>query len=617
MDKPAGWTSHDVVARMRKIYGLRRVGHAGTLDPDATGVLLVGLGRATRLLRFLTETGKVYRGEVAFGVATDTLDAAGTETARAAMPAVTADQLEAVIPRFLGTIDQIPPMVSAIKVDGRRLHELARQGEVVERAPRPVRIDRIEVEAFSAGEYPPGPAAGRVRQRHLHPEPRRRPRGGPRGLRPPGLAASPAGRPLPGRGGPHPRGDRRLPREGPAAAGRGGPAPDPRRRRRGDRPGRLPRRGLPGHRPRREPTPGRWPSSAPTAGSSPSTRRAGRRPGRSWSSTGGLSGPMHVVTSLDACPDPPAGSVVTIGAFDGVHLGHQALLRLVREQAAERGLPPPSSPSTVTRPRSCGRVGPQAPDRPGPEAGAARGDRPRRPRRRPHLRRDPPPGVGRGLRHRGPRRLPPAPGWWWSAPTSTSGTAAAATWPCWSGWAATSASRSSGSTSSAPNDGRDAKTPVTYSSTLVRQRLARRRRAGRGRDPGPGPRGAGHGGRRGPPGPRAGLPDRQRRRPGGDLPPGGGHLRRHLHRRPTAWPGRRPSPSAAARPSTPTRPYLLLEAYLLDFSGDLYGQPASVGFVDRIRSEERFDSVEALVEAMHRDVEAARRLLEPGAGARA
>ena len=154
VDKPAGWTSHDVVARMRKIYGLRRVGHAGTLDPDATGVLLVGLGRATRLLRFLTETGKVYRGEVAFGVATDTLDAAGAETARNPMPAVTAADLDGVIPRFLGHIEQIPPMVSAIKVDGRRLHERARQGEVVERAPRPVRIDRIEVEGFSAGEFP-------------------------------------------------------------------------------------------------------------------------------------------------------------------------------------------------------------------------------------------------------------------------------------------------------------------------------------------------------------------------------------------------------------------------------------------------------------------------------
>jgi len=154
VDKPAGWTSHDVVSRLRRIYGQRRVGHAGTLDPDATGVLLVGLGRATRLLRFLTETAKIYRGEVAFGVATDTLDAAGTETGRQAMPEVTREALEAVVPRFLGSIAQVPPMVSAIKVDGRRLHERARAGEVIERAPRTVRIDRIEVEAFTPGEYP-------------------------------------------------------------------------------------------------------------------------------------------------------------------------------------------------------------------------------------------------------------------------------------------------------------------------------------------------------------------------------------------------------------------------------------------------------------------------------
>ena len=154
VDKPAGLTSHDVVARLRRIYGLRRVGHAGTLDPDATSVLLVGLGRTTRLLRFLTETGKVYRGEVSFGVATDTLDAAGTETARQPMPALTAGALEAVLPRFLGTIAQIPPMVSAVKVEGRRLHERARAGEVVERAPRTVRIDRIEVERFAPGEFP-------------------------------------------------------------------------------------------------------------------------------------------------------------------------------------------------------------------------------------------------------------------------------------------------------------------------------------------------------------------------------------------------------------------------------------------------------------------------------
>jgi tRNA pseudouridine55 synthase len=153
VDKPAGWTSHDVVARLRRVYGIRRVGHAGTLDPDATGVLLVGIGRVTRLLRFLSEAGKVYRGEVAFGVATDTLDAAGAVTARQPMPLQRAD-LEAAVPGFVGEIEQIPPMVSAVKVGGRRLHELARRGEEVARAPRMVHIDRIEVEAFTPGDFP-------------------------------------------------------------------------------------------------------------------------------------------------------------------------------------------------------------------------------------------------------------------------------------------------------------------------------------------------------------------------------------------------------------------------------------------------------------------------------
>src|SRR6267154_6654563 len=93
VDKPAGCTSHDVVAKLRRIYGLRRVGHAGTLDPDATGVLLVGLGRITRLLRFLQEAGKEYRGRVVFGVATDTLDASGAVLERAEM-SITREQLE-------------------------------------------------------------------------------------------------------------------------------------------------------------------------------------------------------------------------------------------------------------------------------------------------------------------------------------------------------------------------------------------------------------------------------------------------------------------------------------------------------------------------------------------
>ena len=153
VDKPPGCTSHDVVAKLRRIYGLRRIGHAGTLDPDATGVLLVGLGRATRLLRFLQGADKTYRSTIRFGVATTTLDAAGEVLDRAAMP-ISREQLERVTRCFVGEIDQIPPMVSAIKIDGRRLHELARAGQEVERAPRRVRIERVEVEAFEPGPYP-------------------------------------------------------------------------------------------------------------------------------------------------------------------------------------------------------------------------------------------------------------------------------------------------------------------------------------------------------------------------------------------------------------------------------------------------------------------------------
>ena len=153
VDKPAGFTSHDVVAKLRGIYRQRRVGHAGTLDPDATGVLLVGLGRVTRLLRYLQDTSKAYRGVVAFGVATDTLDAAGSVLERRPMP-VSADDLRAAAARFVGDIQQVPPMVSALKVGGKRLHELARAGEEVERPPRPVHIARLDVEDFEPGPYP-------------------------------------------------------------------------------------------------------------------------------------------------------------------------------------------------------------------------------------------------------------------------------------------------------------------------------------------------------------------------------------------------------------------------------------------------------------------------------
>lgn len=148
VDKPAGVTSHDVVGMLRRRFGERQVGHAGTLDPDATGVLLVGVGRSTRLLRFLTDLGKTYTGEVVFGASTDTLDAAGKVTATFDMSGLTLPQVQAAVSEHLtGHIMQVPPMVSAVKIDGRRLHELARQGIEVERPARPVTIGRFDVSA--------------------------------------------------------------------------------------------------------------------------------------------------------------------------------------------------------------------------------------------------------------------------------------------------------------------------------------------------------------------------------------------------------------------------------------------------------------------------------------
>ncbi len=134
VDKEAGWTSHDVVARCRRIFGQRRVGHAGTLDPDATGVLLVGLGRATRLMRFLTALPKTYTTDIVLGSATSTLDASGEVLATYDMSHVTPEAVAAVAAELTGEIEQVPPMVSAVKVGGRRLHELARQGIEVERS---------------------------------------------------------------------------------------------------------------------------------------------------------------------------------------------------------------------------------------------------------------------------------------------------------------------------------------------------------------------------------------------------------------------------------------------------------------------------------------------------
>lgn len=146
VDKPTGVTSHDVVGMLRKRFGERQVGHAGTLDPDATGVLVVAVGMSTKLLRFIEKTTKRYEGEVVLGTETSTLDAAGEVTATHQMGEVTVEQAQAVVDEHLtGAIEQIPPMVSAIKIDGKRLHELARQGIEVDRPPRPVTIHEFRV----------------------------------------------------------------------------------------------------------------------------------------------------------------------------------------------------------------------------------------------------------------------------------------------------------------------------------------------------------------------------------------------------------------------------------------------------------------------------------------
>lgn len=147
VDKEPGWTSHDVVAKLRGRFRQKRIGHSGTLDPDATGVLLVGLGRVTRMLRYLTDLPKSYAGEVVLGTATSTLDASGDIVGEWDMGGVTVEQVRAATVELTGPILQVPPMVSAVKVGGRRLHDLARQGIEVEREARAVTVHRFDVSA--------------------------------------------------------------------------------------------------------------------------------------------------------------------------------------------------------------------------------------------------------------------------------------------------------------------------------------------------------------------------------------------------------------------------------------------------------------------------------------
>ena len=152
VDKPGGWTSHDVVAKIRGFVG-GKVGHAGTLDPMATGLLVLGLGRSTRLLRFVQGLEKEYRATALFGVATDSLDADGAVVSRTPLP-VGLDEVEAAAERFVGPILQVPPMVSARKMGGKRLYEMARAGEIVEREARPVTIYRLTITDLAPSDYP-------------------------------------------------------------------------------------------------------------------------------------------------------------------------------------------------------------------------------------------------------------------------------------------------------------------------------------------------------------------------------------------------------------------------------------------------------------------------------
>jgi tRNA pseudouridine55 synthase len=147
VDKPAGMTSHDVVDRVRKIFSEKRVGHAGTLDPDATGVLVLGLGRATRLLSYAQSAPKAYRAVAVLGTTTTTLDAGGDIVDRRPVD-VDPKTLESVVAGFVGDIEQLPPMVSAVKVGGERLYKKARRGEDVERQPRSVTIYELEIVSF-------------------------------------------------------------------------------------------------------------------------------------------------------------------------------------------------------------------------------------------------------------------------------------------------------------------------------------------------------------------------------------------------------------------------------------------------------------------------------------
>ena len=153
LQKLPDWTSHDCVAKVRRILNMKKVGHGGTLDPAAVGVLPIAIGKATRLLQYLPE-GKGYRAIIRFGVQTTTDDLAGEIVYSEPVPSLTVEQIQSIIPEFIGEVLQTPPMYSAIQVNGQRLYKLAREGKVVEVPTRTVNISKIEILNWTPGDFP-------------------------------------------------------------------------------------------------------------------------------------------------------------------------------------------------------------------------------------------------------------------------------------------------------------------------------------------------------------------------------------------------------------------------------------------------------------------------------
>jgi len=153
LNKPGGLTSHDCVARLRKLLRLKRIGHGGTLDPAATGVLPIALGKATRLLQYLSHE-KAYRARIRFGITTSTDDLEGEILTQRDASDLTLAEVQTALPQFVGKIEQIPPSYSAIQVGGKRLYELARAGQLVEAPLRQVEVHQIQILDWHPGELP-------------------------------------------------------------------------------------------------------------------------------------------------------------------------------------------------------------------------------------------------------------------------------------------------------------------------------------------------------------------------------------------------------------------------------------------------------------------------------